>query len=792
MPRLLWVLLFAGGCAAITGGKPTKKSQGQASRSEAEDDESGVKTITGLLKEFSRAVSDKDFDTASRLLKQVETNMENASETTRSHPDFEEVEERVQGARPRLEAAIERDRIERRNAAIDDLMRRGEQLAGRAQVLLNELRSRVPENSDVDNMTELLAAFAAIEREGSGFLDEQRYFTHAKNRDALAAALADRKRVAEWQKNAQKQVGKSIDEGAAAVNEAKTLTGGDLQAALKRGVSAFAACVNTIGNLELQLGYEAAQVIETRFGAIGVGETKKKCLETTHKLRAQLDKAMWRERVEGIIRRIDTAVSQLKSVRRAKDVLQASDAAIAVLTDCQTEVLSASAMPGDDPTIDFQSALGNLTVPKLLAACGNERARINKSLPTWRWRRNFEVLGDHVAELKTLVDKAAVAPEAAQIDAFSAVVDKSIDCATRAAEIGKEDHADDDFMISTPLGELDVRGIVKECTQQRNSAKEKLERALKTQKTEQFVQGCRGDEIEVARRDGVPAQIISVAGGRVFVYGKGKEARSFGFDEKGLRVDFAVKWREQLDALASELLRVIGPAESGPDGQSLLAGVEAALPVLDVCRELLSGTEKHPGFDKGRTFETPLGKKNALELRDACGKKKKTFEDSLPKLRWRVRLEEARNRAVEANEKLTSAAVLGDPNAQVEGISTALGGLRECVDRAQALGKDSSADKKLVVKSALGDVNASGLEKACKKLVPSAEKALDKALAAQKLQGFIETCQGDEVEVARREGIPSKVEARGQGGRVFVYESGKKKKRFAFDGLGKRVDEKGR
>src|SRR5690606_13286822 len=153
------------------------------------------------------------------------------------------------------------------------------------------------------------------------------------------------------------------------------------------------------------------------------------------------------------------------------------------------------------------------------------------------------------------------------------------------------------------------------------------------------------------------------------------------------------------------------------------------------------------------------GDKPALGLKKACEDERRALAAKIPGLKWRVRLEQAVARAVEAQGQLDKAESASSVDKQVELLGASLGGFKECVERAEALPKEPGADKKLSVTSALGSLSASGLAKLCKGRVPQADKALAKAYDAQKLEAFIKTCQGDEGEVARREGMPTRVES---------------------------------
>jgi hypothetical protein len=107
--------------------------------------------------------------------------------------------------------------------------------------------------------------------------------------------------------------------------------------------------------------------------------------------------------------------------------------------------------------------------------------------------------------------------------------------------VPKEPGADAKFKIQSAVGVLDVKGIGKACDTLRAEAQALADKALADRATEKFVKNCKADEVEVARREGVPKNIIRIGPGRVFMYevqvGKKKEMRRYAFDGQGKRID---------------------------------------------------------------------------------------------------------------------------------------------------------------------------------------------------------------------------------------------------------------
>jgi hypothetical protein len=209
--------------------------------------------------------------------------------------------------------------------------------------------------------------------------------------------------------------------------------------------------------------------------------------------------------------------------------------------------------------------------------------------------------------------------------------------------------------------------------------------------------------------------------------------------------------------------------------------------------ETLESAEKSPGYDATAVFNTALGKRPAAKLKRACSAEHAKRAKGLVGIEWRVRLESLRDRVDEAQADVGQAAAAKEIGKKLKLIGSAIGGYTECTERIDPLGKEPGADKNLKVKSAHGDLNLRGFAKVCSKQLDQAKKALDQAMKQKEHEAFLETCRADEKAVAKRQGMPSRIEEVGSG-RVFVYESKSrrktKSKRFAFSADGRRVDEK--
>ncbi len=784
--RWLVLSLFAVSCGPLTP-KPAA-----APKAAKEGDETGVKGIARLLRDSRQARDTKQFEEATRLMRKAELAVADASEVTRSHPDFEDVEETVKREHEYLEQAIEKDRIERRNAAIDDLMRKGELALRQAATLYQELKVRVPTESDVQTYLELVSTLAQLRADGKEFLNEPRYKTHADDRDQRLIAHDARSKQARWQVDATDALRPSLEAAQSALAKAQAAaTTPERVAALEQVATAFAACNSVVAELRETPPYRDNLLVETRLGTLPVADTRKQCMERSSQARLEADRIDWQEKVQGVVSQLTQALAALKSARKASEALAASQSAIAALRACQVGLQPLTRHPGHDGRRTYSTTLGVLTQTRLESACASEETRLTQGQPALAWRADFEAQVDRLAEAKTQLDVAATAREVpARLKAWQAGVGGLKECVERLGSLAKGQAAQRNLALDTAFGRLTVSGLLKDCGKRLVQAEKQLAAAAKASDLQTFLTTCKGDEVAVAEREGIPDRIDPVEGGRVFVYERkrGKGLTHFGFDGDGKRVDFRVRWLDLMSGLVAEVNRVVQAAQTAKSGAEALKATQDALPILDVCMETVERSQSSPGFDAKTTFATALGKLAAGRLKQACQSEMERRSRALVGLRWRSRLEELRDRVGAASAELGQAKAAAAVEPRAKHLGVALGGYSECVERAQALAGEEGADKRLKVKTAHGNLDVKGMERTCQAQLKELQKELARAGAARALEEFVAGCKGDEIEVARRRGVPARLESLGDG-RVFVYEGGRGQ-RFAFDADGKRLDEK--
>jgi hypothetical protein len=769
---------------------------------EEEDDgeEGGVKKISGAMRQFNRALGAKNFDEARTQLGKAQRGVQKASDVTRSHPDFEDIEQLVINARGRLEAAIETDRIERKNAAIDALMRKAETTGVQANRIYTELGQRVPTEEDIGRLDEILAAFADMKSEGSQFLDENRYAVHAKQRDSAAAEFANVRKLARWKLDAMASIGVPLGNGYDAAVAAKDKTDPREQVRLYTTAdSSFRTCGQTINDLAADPMYRPTYEIKTRLGVRTFEDTKRGCLELARQARQQADALTWEAGVVDVIASIKTPMSVFRGSGNADEELKAARAAAEALSKCMHNLDGTERKPGFDSDRTFDTTFGKLNATALRSNCKGERDQIVRSLPTIEWRTTLTPMLERLADAKRMAMEGLAARDTRTlVEAWTGAVGGYRECVERAKKAQKTPGADRDLELTTAAGGLTVPGIEKHCDKEAAAAQKALDAGLKRRDVEDFASTCRGDEKEVVDREGIPTRIETFNDGRrfvgrIFIYDKAgakgaTELRRFAFDQTGKRVDYWVEWRNEVVQVVAELGRVLSAVKKAKDAGEQVKAVETAMPILDVCKEVLTVGLKSPGFDGKSSFETPLGKVTVPQLIPACVKEHDKLQVGLVSLGWRARLEELAKRVDEAVAQMDKAAKLEAPD-RIEIMGGVLGSLAECTERAQSLPTQPGADKKLKLKTVKGTYGVTDMGKACGKLRGEAQAMADKAVAEKKLGEFLKDCKGDEIEVARREGMPEKIEESG-GGRIFVYGGKGKKKRFAFDAAGKRVDEK--
>lgn len=788
---------------AVTSCTYFQKNKKNAAKSEAvveENEETGVQAITDAMRSFNRQLSHKDFDAASASLIRAERGTRNATEVTRSHPDFEDLAVTVERARERYEQAVEADRIARRNAAIDSHIARGQAAMIRGQQIRTAIEKRVPETEDVAALDEVLAQLSELRANGQDYVDEARYVKHAEERDRTYELLSKRRSEADWQVRTTQGVSRPIEIAYVAVTESKKATTSEQKfEAYQRAASAFSDCANTISDLEGSTSYDKTRLVKTRLGQKSLGETKKDCIERASKARAIADNLEWQQKATGLFGRVTQVVQTIRGQKKAAAILEAWTRGLDTLKSCGDEVDELTKHPGHDAAHRFDSNFGKIVLFDLKKVCSAEEKSYEKNLSGLQWRADVEDLIPRLGEIKQQIEAAQKAQNASQkADLWSAASGALDECLERTRALLGQAHADKSYLAATSFGALSVGQLNSRCQTEKSNAAASLLEANRQIQIEQFVSGCRGDEIDVVRREGVPPEIQTYEKGRSFIYRsadkKAVVAKRFDFDRSGKRADFRVMWLDHMSGIVSEINRISEQQKSAKDGESMLHAAEHARPVLDVCIEAAGAAKSDPGYDPAAMFTTAWGKLAAQNLQDACKKERNKLEENKIGIAWRMDFEKMRERVAEAKVQSDKAKNDKTVAEKIENLNRAMGGWRECSERTAAMVKQPGADAKMRVTTVLGDHTAQSLEKACLEQAKLSQQNLDGALAAQKVEDFAKSCRADEAEVVRREGLPTRIEPYANA-RVFVYEikgaKGKTNiKRFAFDGKGKRIEEK--
>lgn len=787
---LLASALVLNGCAATRA--PSRGDVDAEADAPPEGEDDGVKGINQQLKQFNAALAKKDFEEAAKRLRKAQLGVQRASDITKSHPEFEDVAETVESSKTRYETAMERDRIERRNMAIDDLVKRGLVLMGRADTIEAQVKDTVPSPDDVTGMRNLLQEFAAVRAEGMQYRDDQPYMVHAGERDKRNRAFLQRELSAQWQIDASASLAPQIETAKQAIVQAQKAATADEQAtAYGAAAQALTTCSSTIASLEHKEYDIDPRLVQTPLGIMTIRELRKECGERSTKLRGEVDKISWHGRVNAAIANTITAAQTRSKAKSGAEVAAAIDAEITALASCATELDAATKMPGFDAKTTFESPYGNVTTSAIAKQCGTDRTQLQKDRPVFVWRGTADTMKDQLANSKETAAKAkSVEKNAEKIEQWSAAKNAANTCSDQATKLEAAKEADKRYPIKTSSGAMTIVKLHEDCDALGKNADAELKTARSALELEQFLTTLVNDEIEVAKREGVPQRIDQVEGGRVFVY----EKISYGFDTQGKRYDFRAAWKAKVEGVASEVTNAVAPVKAAANAEAQLAATEAAIPVLTKCESALPSIEKKPGFDAEAQFDTPMGKLYAVQIQKSCAQQREKLQPTVVPLKWKAQLEKVRDRASEADVRAKSAKSLATAGERVTALSTAMGGFRECNERAESMATGAGADAKAEVESPFGKVTRKKLSSECSAALGRTQKELDVAIADKKLEDFVTAAQGDEKEVAKREGMPTRVESKGSG-RVFVYEvkatKGKKAetKRFPFNQAGQRVAE---
>ncbi len=805
---LTTIVFAASGCAVLKGmgggpSGPSGPSEDRQESSEApsaertesdylegeDEEEAGINAISQRLRQFKRALDAKDFENAGRLLRRAELEVENADELTRGHPEFEDKEDAIARAKVRFEEALERDRIERRNAAIAELTQAGEITLERGRALFVAMNQRVPTEDDVASLVEVLERLGKLRADGSQYEKYAGYKAHADQRDAQAEALRDRLKIAQWQLATSEYLDASITRGERAVQIGQEAQDRDTQLkALQAAAVAFEQCVDQFEQLAARKDYDGARLVRTAFGEKTLDETRLDCGARQERFSGQLASVQWNALVKAVVAEVDATLGKYDGATSARKKLLASDEASAALRACVERMGEATSKVGYDRRKTFASPFGELTVSQLQRSCTKRGSAVAKEKPRLVWKAELEGFASSL----DAVTKATATARAEENPAKAAVLwEKAVaaldGCKLSAATLARKRNADGRYETPTPFGPLTVKGIETECITRLQQARQSVEDAEREKKLRAFLATVKGDEVRVAKERGIPSRIESVQGGRIFYYQVGRnETAKFGFDSKGNTRDFDAEWSKGFDDLASGVTKALAAIDSASDGTELKRAVTNAVLTLRECSERLKGAEKLPGASPGARRKTPLGNLDVVGMQRACQAEMNKQRTRMPAIEWQIALEAIEARAGKALTAIEDRS--GAAKDRIQRISRALGSFDECREAAEALDAKPGANERLTLKGPFGKVSRRGLIAACEKAKKDGTRALSEARSQADLDAFIAKAQGDEKAVAERDGMPDRIEKNGDG-RVFIYGTGKSAKRIAFDGKGRRVVE---
>lgn len=788
---------MGGGPAGPSGPSPQSEETEEGSGTVAEKDylggedeeEAGIDAISQRLRQFKRALEAKDFESAGRFLRRTELEVENADELTRGHPEFEDKEDAVARAKVRFEEALERDRIERRNAAIAQLTEAGDIALERGRAIFVAMNQRVPTDDDIASLVEVLERLGQLRADGAQYERYAGYAAHAERRDAQAEALRDKLAIAQWQLATGNYLDASIARGLKAIQVGQSAEDRETQVkALQAAAVAFEQCVEQFEELAGRKDYDGNRLVRTAFGEKSLEATRADCQDRRQRFSSQLASVQWNALVKAVLAEVESSLGRYDGAANARAKLSASEEATAALRACVERMGEATRKEGYDRRKAFASPFGELTVARLQRACTKREAAVAQEKATLTWQAELEGFASTLGAVTDAMAKARAETDPAKRALLWEKAAAAIDgCKLSAATLARKRNADLRYAAPTPFGPLTVKGIETECIARLESARESVEDAERDKKLRAFLATVKGDEVRIAKERGIPSRIESVQGGRIFYYSVGRnETAKFGFDTKGNARDFDAEWSKGFDELAAGVTRALEAVDAAKNGTELKGAVTRAGLALRDCAERLKGAEKRPGADPRARRKTPLGNLDVVAMQRACQAEMNKLRVRMPAIEWQIELEAVQARAAKAQAAIDDRS--GAAKDRVTRISRALGSFDECREAAEALDAKPGADERLTLDGSFGKVNRRGLIAACANAKTEGLEALKKARAEADLDAFVAGAKGDEKTVARRDGLPDRIEKKGDG-RVFIYERGKSEKRIAFDGQGRRVVE---
>lgn len=762
------------------------------------DEEAGVRQLSRLLRRFNRALARAEFTEAQRLLDRANYVVRSASSLTRSHPEYDDTAETVSRARDRLEIAIAEDRRLRRERAITGLVARGDRAVAEANTLYASFAGTLPDDDQLEALQEVITTLTDLQDEGRPYAEDPRYREHAEGRDLTLSSLVTVRDRIQWQLEASDRISQPLEaayKSALAARKIKNIS--DQLTALRRAAAGFQSCLARIAALENLSTYDPTLEVETILGTLSLTETQRKCAELSRQSGAKVAELSWQLQLQTVSTQVDIALKELRGQTNPAASLRAHQAAVQTLAACTESLQRIENHLGYNPKKRFGSSLGRLTATELRAACAQRRDRFARDLPNLTWQASLEPLLERATALNAAEKSAKKAPTPdEQARQWGDIVDGYRRCSEQTQEGLDATAANTKFKLKTPWGRLTLGALDKECRRRQVLAEKAQDAAQEARELEAFVATLYSDERKVAQREGIPTRIENFDGGRVFIYERstqkgGTDRRRFGFDRQGQRKDYWAEWRTEIVAVVAELTRSLQAIKTAKTATLELAATQNALPVLLMCQDLVESTRKNPGYDANATFTTPWSRVGPTALIAACRDETTRLEATLDGLGWKARVETLSARVDEAHQSVVKAKAEKDIDARLSLLGQASGGLQECVERAESLATEENATSDFKLKNALGRVTLAGMGQGCAAYRTTVSGLVEAARKDKKRQDFIALCQGDEVEVVRRMGIPDFIEKL-KSGRIFVYKPQKAKaspRRIAFNAQGQRVDE---
>jgi hypothetical protein len=493
-------------------------------------EEAGVQHLHGLLRCVDAGVQQKQFAAAEDCLNHAERGIARANSLTRSHPDFDDVAEQVQAARPRLQQAIARERRAQRDAAVAALITQGEAVYDRANVVCLAKAHTMPGPEDVASLDDSQARLTALLQAGEAYADVPAYAAHATRLQAALDAVRASRASMGWQMAAATRLAPPLQAAQAADAQAQRNTDAPQQlAAYKAAAAAYAACVQLTQAAPSEPGYAPDLLVETALGALTASQLQAQCQQALQQANARVDRFGW----EHLLGQLQDLLPPAHTQGRV--AAEAVGAALPLLSACSQGAPGAPQTSGA-AAWQFNSPFGTLPIEALRRACSQEANKLSAKQARLEWQARLEAQAGRYAQLQQAQAAAAHADVTQRAAALGQLAGGFAECRDATAALVAEPHADRRYKAAA--GERTVTGEVLRllCAQAAREAHSALQQAQHAAVAASFRATCHNDEVAVFDREGAPAQIEPVGTGRVFVYGPD---RRIAFDAAGRRTEEA-------------------------------------------------------------------------------------------------------------------------------------------------------------------------------------------------------------------------------------------------------------